>query len=265
MLSRADLVTQPLFLNQGDIPTKRAEIKRYFNQTQESYQALFETLADDQAFYERPCALRHPLIFYFGHTATFFTNKLMLAQLLPERIDPHIESLCAIGVDEMSWDDLNETHYNWPSVEAVKIYRQKVRAAVNQLIDRIEFSLPIDWNSPMWPIIMGIEHERIHLETSSVLIRQLPISSVRPHRLFPVCPEQTAAPENLLCHVPAGQVKIDYQDADLSRMPVYAWDNEYGYHQANISDFKAAAFLVSNQEYLSFVEQGGYDNPEYWD
>lgn len=265
MLSRSDLVTQPLFLNQGDIPTKRAEIKRYFNQTQESYQALFETLADDQAFYERPCALRHPLIFYFGHTATFFTNKLMLAQLLPERIDPHIESLCAIGVDEMSWDDLNETHYNWPSVEAVKIYRQKVRAAVNQLIDRIEFSLPIDWNSPMWPIIMGIEHERIHLETSSVLIRQLPISSVRPHRLFPVCPEQAVAPENLLCHVPAGQVKIDYQDADLSRMPVYAWDNEYGYHQANISDFKAAAFLVSNQEYLSFVEQGGYDNPEYWD
>ena len=269
MLSRADLVTQPIFLNQGDIESKRAEIKAYFNQTQDSYEALFETLTGDHAYYERPCTLRHPLIFYFGHTATFFTNKLTLAQLLPSRVDPRIESLCAIGVDEMSWDDLNETHYEWPTVESVKVYRQKVRLAVNQLIDDVEFSLPIDWNSPMWPIMMGIEHERIHLETSSVLIRQLPISSVRPHPLFPVCPDHASTqeniPENLLHDVPAGKIKVDYQDADSTRMAVYAWDNEYGFHQSDVSDFKAAAFLVSNQEYLAFVEEGGYENPEYWD
>jgi len=29
-----------------------------------------------------------------------------------------------------------------------------------------------------WPVFMGIEHERVHLETSSVLIRQLPVTMV---------------------------------------------------------------------------------------
>ncbi|QBZ83581.1 Hercynine oxygenase [Hydrogenovibrio crunogenus] len=222
---------------------------------------MFETLTAEDAFYERPCELRHPLIFYFGHTATFFVNKLLLAKLLPNRINPEIESMCAIGVDEMSWDDLDETHYDWPSVEAVREYRNQVRDAVNHLIDTIDFSLPIDWESPMWPIMMGIEHERIHLETSSVLIRQLPIHFVKPHPLFPVCPDSDDAPENILFEVPAGEVQINHQDP----AETYGWDNEYGMHQAEVSTFKAAAFLVSNQEFLAFLEAGGYDNPEYWD
>ena len=107
-LSRDQLITEMPNLLSGDIEEKRQEIKRYFNLTYEGYEALFETLVDDSVFYLRPCSLRHPLIFYFGHTATFFTNKLVLAKLLPHRINARIESMCAIGVDEMSWDDLDE-------------------------------------------------------------------------------------------------------------------------------------------------------------
>jgi len=29
-----------------------------------------------------------------------------------------------------------------------------------------------------WSLFMGIEHERVHIETSSVLIRQLPVAMV---------------------------------------------------------------------------------------
>lgn len=260
MLSRKDLIAKPVQLNLGQVDTKRAEIKAYFNQTYQSYEALFETLASDSAYYERPCALRHPLIFYFGHTATFFTNKLVLAKLLPQRINPKIESICAIGVDEMSWDDLNEAHYDWPSVAEVRAYRQAVQTAINHLIDTLEFTLPIDWQSPMWPIMMGIEHERIHLETSSVLIRQLPLTSVKPSPLFPVCPDHDTAPQNRLIKVPAGEITIDRQDPK----PFYGWDNEYGHHHAKVAEFKAAAYLVSNQEYLAFVEAGGYENAAYW-
>ena len=36
----------------------------------------------------------------------------------------------------------------------------------------------ISFLSPQWAVVMGIEHERIHLETSSVLIRQLPVDMV---------------------------------------------------------------------------------------
>ena len=90
----------------------------------------------------------------------------MLAKLINDRINPHFESLFAIGVDEMSWDDLNDDNYAWPAVSEVRAYRDQVRRLVSDLIATVDFRLPIDWESPMWPIIMGIEHEGIHLETS---------------------------------------------------------------------------------------------------
>lgn len=112
-----DYITQNIDLAAGDADRKRSEIKRYFNTTWELYERLFDTLASDEAFYMRPQPLRHPLVFYFGHTATFFVNKLILAKLLETRINPRFESLFAIGVDEMSWDDLNEQHYDWPAID----------------------------------------------------------------------------------------------------------------------------------------------------
>jgi hypothetical protein len=66
--------------------------------------------------YVRAEPLRHPLIFYFGHTAVFFINKLILGQYIDHRIHEPFESMFAIGVDEMSWDDLDTCYYNWPTV-----------------------------------------------------------------------------------------------------------------------------------------------------
>ncbi|WP_369008051.1 SUMF1/EgtB/PvdO family nonheme iron enzyme, partial [Staphylococcus aureus] len=35
-------------------------------------------------------------------------------------------------------------------------------------------------------------------------------------------------------------------------------DNEYGHHHAEIEEFEASKYLVSNQEFLAFVEAEGY-------
>ena len=96
--------------------TKRQELLDYFLQTQALYERLFDCLACKQAWFNKAIPLRHPLIFYYGHTAAFFINKLLAAGLIPERLDADIEAMVAIGVDEMSWDDLDESHYAWPSV-----------------------------------------------------------------------------------------------------------------------------------------------------
>ena len=240
-------------LDEGSAEDKRQEIALYFTNTFDTYTGLFDCLADDAGYYKKSIPLRHPLIFYVGHTATFFVNKLVLAKLLPERIDPHIESVFAVGVDEMSWDDLNDDHYEWPKVSAVMHYRARVRAAILELIESLPLSLPINWESPWWPIVMGIEHERIHLETSSVLIRQQDLARVRPQPQWEPIRETGEAPDNALITVPAGSVDIgkSYDDA------YYGWDNEYGEHQANVEEFKASQYLVSNQEFLEFVEAGG--------
>jgi len=247
-------------LDTGTPHDKRKEIALYFTNTFDTYTRLFDCLADDAGFYQKSIPLRHPLIFYLGHTATFFVNKLVLAKLLPERIDPRMESTFAVGVDEMSWDDLNDDHYDWPTVAEVMNYRNKVRDRVLELIETLPMALPINWESPWWPIVMGIEHERIHLETSSVLIRQHGLARVRPQPLWAPNRETGEAPANELITVPGGDIRIGkpYDDA------YYGWDNEYGEHKASVEAFKASQFLVSNQEFLEFVENGGYEQDAYW-
>ncbi|MCX4193079.1 5-histidylcysteine sulfoxide synthase [Methylophaga sp. OBS1] len=245
----------------GDDPAaKRREIAAYFNFNFERYESLFDTLKSDEAFYRKSIPLRHPLIFYYGHTATFFVNKMLLAGLIDKRINPKFESMFAVGVDEMSWDDLNEDHYEWPAVEEVTAYRQQVKAMINRVIQKAPLKLPIDWENPWWAILMGIEHEQIHLETSSVLIRQQKLDLVQSRSAWRPFKDRGEAPENSLVTIPGGTVQIGKDFSDR----VYGWDNEYGQHQAEINDFQASRFLVSNQEFLAFVEAGGYQQDDWW-
>lgn len=254
-----DLKTRNISLKGYSAEAKRAEILRYFLKTFEVYDRLFDILTDDSVFYKRPEPLRHPIIFYFGHTAAFYINKLVLAKKML-RINPAFESMFAIGVDEMSWDDLDGAKYDWPSVDAVREYRQKVRDAVCEFIKKEPITLPIDWNSGFWAILMGCEHERIHLETSSVLIRQLDVSDVAESTMFTICETSSKAPSNTLLKVKGGGVKLGKKFDD----DFYGWDNEYGSFEMELSDFEASKYLVSNGEFLEFVVSGGYQNPEFW-
>ena len=249
----------PPLLTGEDADAKREEIRRYFHATCDRYESLFEILANEEAYYVKPISLRHPLIFYYGHTATFFVNKLVLAGLIDRRINPKFESMFAIGVDEMSWDDLCDANYDWPKVEEVGHYRKEMRSLVDNLISGLPLSLPIGWESPWWPILMGIEHERIHLETSSVLMRQHDLGYVKPHQDWKPCRKSGIAPGNDLVDIPEGRVSLGKKDR------TYGWDNEYGRHHADVQAFRAGRYLVSNREFLGFVKAGGYAEEKFWE
>ncbi len=254
------LVTRVPILNVGTAEEKRGEILKYFQDTWDLYEKLFETLQGDEPWYARPEPLRHPLLFYYAHTAAFFVNKLLVTKLLDRRIDRRMESMMAIGVDEMSWDDLDDAHYDWPTVGEVQAYRNQVRAMLEEKIRTLPLTMPIGWDEPFWIILMGIEHERIHLETSSVLIRQLPIHQVRVHPYWELCPETGPAPLNGLVDVAGGRVVIG-KDRDH---PLYGWDNEYGRYETETEPFKAGRFLVSNGEFMEFVRDHGYEREDLW-
>lgn len=254
------LFTRSPILNGSDVTVTRETLRTYFLSTFNRYEQLFETLVNEEAYQVKPIALRHPLIFYFGHTATFYVNKLLLAGLLNKRINPKFESMFAVGVDEMRWDDLNDAHYDWPSSAEVKQYRRQVLAAVENIIQTTPLNLPIHWNHPWWIIIMGIEHERIHLETSSVLIRQQALEFVKPHPAWQACDRYGDAPKNNLVLIPAGEVCLDKQKESGN----YGWDNEYGLHEAHIPEFQASRYLVSNGEFLEFVADAGYADDALW-
>ena len=250
------------------VAAKRAEIRRYYHQTSELYERLFALIRDDASYYERHEPLRHPLIFYFAHPAVFYVNKLIAGRFIPGRLDSRLEAMMAVGVDEMSWDDLNTAHYDWPSVAAVRDYRAVVREQVDAFIQSMPLELPIRQDSPAWIILMGIEHERIHLETSSVIMRLMPLAELRhgdaltpeERSLWSSCETAGPAPANEWIPVAAQTVRLGKPDDDQT----FGWDNEYGVEEVKLPAFKAARRLVSNAEFLAFVEDGGYAHDAWW-
>jgi len=255
-----EYITKTIILAEGTIKEKKEQIRQYFHCTWEIDEQLYTAIIDNDTFYQRADPLRHPLIFYIGHTAAFFINKLILAKVISERVNPEFESMFAVGVDEMSWDDLNEANYNWPSLSEVMIYRNQVRKLVDNLISDLDLVIPIKWDNPFWIIMMGIEHQRIHLETSSMLIRQLPLESLQDNGLGNICTFDHEPVSNAMINVYGRKVKLgkSYESS------FYGWDNEYGTHEYEVADFQAAKYLVSNHEFRQFIQAGGYKTQKWW-
>lgn len=118
-------------------------------------------------------------------------------------------------------------------------------------------------HSAWWGLMMGTEHERIHFETSSVLIRQLPASRVQTPECWQVEPVDTSAttPEKpTFVHVDGGEAILGKPLA----YPSYGWDNEYGCSGRSVAPFAAAAHPVTNGQFAAFVRAGGYSQESLW-
>ncbi|NEQ98238.1 MAG: 5-histidylcysteine sulfoxide synthase [Cyanothece sp. SIO2G6] len=225
---------------------------------------LMRSLTSADTFYLNPDPLRNPLIFYLGHSAVFYINKLIRVGLLEQRINPHYEVLFEIGVDPSTPEELTTAtqHIEWPDVEAVWQYRTKAREAIAQAIQQAPLDLPIQPQHPLWGLVMGIEHSRIHFETSSMLIRQLPLDRVQRPQDWPYAPTQThnASRPNSMVMITGGTVNLG-KPADSS---TYGWDIDYGQRTVEVESFLVSQYPITNREFLAFIEAGGYENPEYW-
>ncbi|XP_048394662.1 uncharacterized protein LOC125456049 isoform X3 [Stegostoma tigrinum] len=244
----------------------KEEILEYFENTYDLDETLFSALKDESSFYLCPDRLRLPLIFYYCHPPVLYINKLLLTGLIKEQVDPSFEALFETGVDEMSWDDTENYRmggsFNWPSFLECIEYRRKVRAIVRKVIQETPLELPITVDSPWWAVFMGLEHERIHVETSSVLIRQLPI-----HLVERPLGWRYAASNNGLEAFDNPLIKIPTSHATYGKprnFPSYGWDNEYGQMTTVVPEFEASKYLITNGEYLKFVQAGGYGKKIYW-
>ena len=250
---------------------KQEQLRQYFHATYEIFEKCLEPLNCDEAFTAPPVhKLRHPLIFYLGHTATFYLNKIALAGLTT-RINHKYEESFAIGVDEMSWDDLNEAHYDWPAVADVWKYRRALRERIDDLFAKYTMPLPLtfenssddDAHAFFWAVLMGCEHERIHLETASVHVRELPMKYVRHVPFWDPSTEEGEVPtENPFVDFEGGKIKVG-RDFDS---PIYGWDCDYASGVSiDVAPFKAQEHIISNAEFFEFVKDGGYTNKDLWD
>ncbi len=257
----------------------RQQVFDYFDNGWTLTELLFSGLHREEAFFRPPYHhLRHPMIFYYGHPPALYINKLRVAGLIEQPLNPYFERLFETGVDEMRWDDLSKNEQLWPSITEVHAYRQRAYHTVRHVIethpDLAPGHPPITPDHPLWALFMGFEHERIHLETSSVLIRELPPALVqRPAEWPSLHPSAKPAeraifpphagvdyPQNTWINIPSQPIRLGKPPA----WPSYGWDNEYGERNVTLQPFQASRFLISNGEFHEFVVAGGYREPRYW-
>jgi gamma-glutamyl hercynylcysteine S-oxide synthase len=222
--------------------------------------AMFDLL-DERAYYERPIALRNPIVFYEGHLPAFAVNTLVKKGLGRRGVDERLETIFARGIDPES-EALAVARGNpaWPDRAEVLAY---VDAADRLIADALA-QAPLD--DPANPLLAGgealwaiLEHEEMHQETLAYMWHQLPFERKRRPELYVTLPPSLRdAPPPQRVEIPAGVATLGTPAEE------FGWDNERPQHQVHVDGFSIDVYNVTNAEFLEFVAAGGYLDERWW-
>ena len=143
-----------------------------------------------------------------------------------------------------------------PALDDIHAYRRHVDDAMERLIAGATDSVWVK----MAPLLgLGLNHEQQHQELMLTDIKH--VFSCNPLRpaYMPLKPHGVTAAGGLdWIEFPEGLVELGH------RGPAFAFDNEGPRHKAWLNGFRIASRPVTNGEYLSFIDDGGYRKTELW-
>ncbi len=140
-----------------------------------------------------------------------------------------------------------------PSVKEVYQYREYVDKNIEHLLS----------NSPNKEILtlvkLGINHEQQHQE---LLITDLKHTfSLNP--IFPVYRSNFNLVKDK--NEDSGWLKMEEGIYEIGHNDdSFCYDNEQGMHKVYLHNYQLSKALVTNEEYIEFIEAGGYENFNYW-
>jgi ergothioneine biosynthesis protein EgtB len=145
-----------------------------------------------------------------------------------------------------------------PTVDEVYRYRAHVDRAIADAIDTVGDKC---WGEVARRVELGLHHEQQHQE---LLLTDLKYNFAF-NPLRPAYQSESAASEQPVQARPLGW--IDFE-AGIRLIGydgrAFAFDNERPRHRVFLEPFRLANRLVTNEEYLAFMDDGGYAQPELW-
>ena len=243
------------------MPLDRPPLIDWYRRNRARSRALFD-LVDDEAYYTKPIALRHPIVFYEGHLPAFSFNTLVKKALGGASIDGRLETLFARGIDPHETAGPKETVADaaWPTREVVHQFaeeadHQVLRALANADVDRPGDAL-LDRGEAVFAIL---EHEAMHQETLLYMWHRLPLP--RKRRPAGYSPRTNGAPpRHEWIEIPAGRATLG---VDRAAVP-FGWDNEFSALTCDVPAFAIDQHDVTSQQFLEFVDAGGYRDQQWW-
>lgn len=218
--------------------------------------AICEPLAIED-YVVQPVVDVSPPKWHLGHTTWFFETFVLIPHLQNYRVfdvqynyvfNSYYET---IGARVIRTDRGNLSR---PSVEDVYGYRAYVDEYMRILLENKQL---VESLSPL--LELGLNHEQQHQELLLTDIKFI----LGHNPLFPTYTEESISSPGVLdtvqmISVSGGLYDIGHQGEG------FCFDNELGRHRVFLDDFGIADHLVSNREYLQFIEDGGYTDFRYW-
>lgn len=195
-----------------------------------------------------------------GHTSWFFAKNILEPRGRYETDDARLEYVL---------NSYYETHgrrlprhqrglVSRPTNGEIFAFRRSVDERLEQLLEEVGED---DWSEVEFLVAAGIQHEQQHQElllTEIKHILSMPPSELRRPYATAAAPEGRAS--GAVCYLPVTGGLFEFGNLEGG----WCWDNELPVHQSFLENFEILDRLVTNVEYLQFLDDDGYRNPLLW-
>jgi ergothioneine biosynthesis protein EgtB len=207
--------------------------------------------AEDQIMQSMPDA--SPAKWHLAHTTWFFETFILSGVPGYRPFDSRFKQLFNSYYKQLGSHPMRGSRglMSRPSLEEVHAYRAWVDDAMLRYLE--------DDHEPTAALIeLGLNHEQQHQELILTDLKHALWSMpLRPERVNRPRPVSSATPLEWISF--GGGVHQIGHDGEG-----FAFDNEGPRHEVLLRPFQLASRLVTNAEYLEFMQAGGYEKPELW-
>lgn len=234
---------------------KTTNIRERYNLVRKYTERICQPL-ETEDYVPQPVPFVSPPKWHLAHSTWFFETFILKNHLA----DYH--------VFDQSFNYLFNSYYNnvgdrvlrtdrgnitRPKVSHVYAYRQYVDEHMNILLATLSDEKALSM------IELGLHHEQQHQELLLTDIKYI----LGHNPTFPVYDPDHNLVDDLnretgFVQITEGVYEIGHQGDD------FCFDNELGHHKVYAQDFEISKALVTNQEFITFIEAGGYQDFNLW-
>lgn len=236
-----------------EILTIKKTLKERFLEIRQKTETICKSLENDD-FSTQPVMYVSPPKWHLGHTTWFFEQFVLSPYKKDYKLFCEDFSYCFNSYYNNVGDRIfraNRGNMTRPIIDEVIEYRHYINKHLSEFLEEEHD------DSILEVLEIGMQHEQQHQE---LLVYD--IKYIYGHQpLFPVLETDIklqAEIDNGFLELKEGLYEIGHKSED------FCFDNELGVHKTYIYDCKISKSLVTNAEFIEFIEAGGYANFNLW-
>ncbi|WP_417886058.1 ergothioneine biosynthesis protein EgtB [Zunongwangia sp.] len=234
----------------------QSELLDFFNETRAKSELICSFL-ETEDYVVQPIVDVSPPKWHLGHTTWFFEEFVLKPYKIGYQLfDDHSAYVFNSYYESVGEKVIrtNRGNLSRPTVAWIYKYRNYVSKALKDFIESEDLSSEI-----LEVIEIGCHHEKQHQELLYTDIKYI----LGNNPLFPKYNDQFK--ENPIQDFPQEWISVEKGNYEIGHNSTdFCYDNELGRHTVYLADYQISNKLVTNKEYIEFIESGGYKDVLLW-